>query len=169
MLTARADVGGLPDRLSWGRRLHRQTLLAANWWRERAVLRRTQGEVQTPGLIRSGELEIDLSGHRDLRGESQKLTRIEFNLLSALAQYPGQTCRGPAIDRLHGVAGSGFDRASMPISKSVRKIEDDRPTRAMCSPSIIGYQFSERVAYEWAGTVGAPHREREEYAWPGMG
>ncbi len=32
--------------------------------RVRAVLRRTQGEVQTPGLLRAGVLEIDLTGHR---------------------------------------------------------------------------------------------------------
>jgi two-component system, OmpR family, alkaline phosphatase synthesis response regulator PhoP len=35
--------------------------------RVRAVLRRTQGEVQTPGLIRTGVLQIDLNGHRVMR------------------------------------------------------------------------------------------------------
>src|SRR5215212_8605534 len=32
--------------------------------RVRAVLRRTAGDVQSTGLIRTGELEIDLQGHR---------------------------------------------------------------------------------------------------------
>ena len=45
--------------------------------RVRAVLRRSQGDVQTPGLIRTGELEIDLNGHRALlRGEPVRLTRM---------------------------------------------------------------------------------------------
>jgi two-component system alkaline phosphatase synthesis response regulator PhoP len=50
--------------------------------RVRAVLRRVRGGVHRPGLIRAGDLEIDLHGHRVTRaGEPVCLTRTEFNLL----------------------------------------------------------------------------------------
>jgi len=117
--------------------------------RVRAVLRRTQGEVQTPGLIHSGELEIDLNGHRALlRGEAIRLTRIEFQLLAVLAQHPGQTfSRAQLIDRLHGVAEGGFDRSIDAHIKNLRrKIEDD-PTdpRYVLTVYGIGYQFTDKV------------------------
>ncbi|HXF64385.1 MAG TPA: response regulator transcription factor [Caldilineaceae bacterium] len=114
--------------------------------RVRAVLRRTRGDVQTPGLIRNGELEIDLNGHRvTLRGEPVRLTRIEFNLLSVLAQHPGQTfSRAQLIQRLHGVAGGGFDRSIDAHIKNLRrKIEDDAADpRYLLTVYGIGYQFA---------------------------
>ncbi|RIK33936.1 MAG: DNA-binding response regulator [Chloroflexi bacterium] len=117
--------------------------------RVRAVLRRTQGEVQTPGLIRTGELEIDLNGHRvTLRGEPIKLTRIEFNLLSTLAQHPGQTfSRSQLIDRLHGSSEAGFDRSIDAHVKNIRrKIEDDPANpRYLLTVYGIGYQFTDKA------------------------
>lgn len=117
--------------------------------RVRAVLRRTQGEVQTPGLIQSGELTIDLNGHRvTLRGETLHLTRIEFSLLTTLAQHPGQTfSRAQLIDRLHGVAEGSFDRSIDAHIKNLRrKIEDD-PTdpRYVITVYGIGYQFTDKA------------------------
>lgn len=118
--------------------------------RVRAVLRRTQGEVQTPGLIRTGELEIDLDGHRvTRRGEPVKLTRIEFNLLSTLAQHAGQTLsRAQLIDRLHGSADGGFDRSIDAHIKNLRrKIEDDpADPRYVLTVYGIGYQFADKVS-----------------------
>jgi two-component system alkaline phosphatase synthesis response regulator PhoP len=118
--------------------------------RVRAVLRRTQGEVQTTGLIHSGDLEIDLNGHRAiLRGETLRLTRIEFSLLAVLAQHPGQTfSRAQLIDRLHGVAEGSFDRSIDAHIKNLRrKIEDD-PTdpRYVLTVYGIGYQFMDKVS-----------------------
>jgi len=117
--------------------------------RVRAVLRRTQGEVQTPGLLRTNELEIDLKGHRvTLRGELLRLTRIEFNLLAMLAQHPGQTLsRAQLIDRLHGVAEGGFDRSIDAHIKNLRrKIEaDPADPRYVLTVYGIGYQFTEKV------------------------
>jgi DNA-binding response OmpR family regulator len=117
--------------------------------RVRAVLRRTQGEVQSTGIIHTGELEIDLNGHRVmLRGESVRLTRIEFNLLATLAQHPGQTfSRAQLIDRLHGVAEGGFDRSIDAHIKNLRrKIEDD-PTEPYYILTVygVGYQFRDKV------------------------
>ena len=118
--------------------------------RVRAVLRRTQGDVQTPGLIRTGDLELDLNGHRvTLRGEPVKLTRIEFNLLSTLAQHAGQTLsRAQLIDRLHGSADGGFDRSIDAHVKNLRrKIEDDpADPRYVLTVYGIGYQFAGKVS-----------------------
>lgn len=117
--------------------------------RVRAVLRRAQGEVQTPGLIRTEELEIDLNGHRaNLRGEALKLTRIEFSLLAILAQHPGQTfSRAQLIDRLHGVAEGSFDRSIDAHIKNLRrKIEDDpADPHFVLTVYGIGYQFTDKV------------------------
>lgn len=116
--------------------------------RVRAVLRRTQGDVQTPGIIRSGELEIDLNGHRaTLRGEGLHLTRIEFSLLTTLAQHPGQTfSRAQLIDRLYGVAEGSFDRSIDAHIKNLRrKIEaDPADPRYVLTVYGIGYQFTDQ-------------------------
>jgi two-component system alkaline phosphatase synthesis response regulator PhoP len=81
--------------------------------RVRAVLRRVQGGIHQPGLVRAGDLELDLQGHRVTHaGEPIRLTRSEFNLLAVLAQHPGQTfTRAQLLDRLHGVAYDGYDRS----------------------------------------------------------
>ncbi len=118
--------------------------------RVRAVLRRTQGDVQTLGLIRTGDLEIDLNGHRaHLHGEVLKLTRIEFSLLAVLAQHPGQTfSRAQLIDRLHGVAEGSFDRSIDAHIKNLRrKIEaDPADPHYVLTIYGIGYQFTDRVS-----------------------
>lgn len=117
--------------------------------RVRAVLRRAQGEVQTPGLIRAGDLEIDLPGHRvTLRGEAVHLTRIELNLLAILAQHPGQTLsRAQLIQRLHGAAEGGFDRSIDAHIKNLRrKLEDDSADpRYVLTVYGVGYQFTDEV------------------------
>ena len=117
--------------------------------RVRAVLRRTQGEVQTSGVIRAGDLEIDLNGHRvTLRGESVHLTRIELTLLTILAQHPGQTfSRAQLINRLHGVAEGSFDRSIDAHIKNLRrKLEDDSADpHFILTVYGVGYQFTDQV------------------------
>ena len=55
--------------------------------RVRALLRRTQGRLKPPALIRLGGLEVDLEGHRAaLDGASLRLTPNEFRLLALFAQ-----------------------------------------------------------------------------------
>ena len=117
--------------------------------RVRAVLRRVQGGVRHPGLIRAGDLEIDLHGHRVTRaGESIRLSRTEFNLLATLAQHPGQTfTRAQLIDRLHGVAWEGYDRSIDAHIKNVRRKLEDDPSepRYVLTVYGIGYKFSDEV------------------------
>jgi two-component system alkaline phosphatase synthesis response regulator PhoP len=117
--------------------------------RVRAVLRRVRGGVHQPGLIRVGDLEIDLHGHRVARaGESIRLTRSEFNLLTVLAQHPGQTfTREQLLDRLHGVAYDGFDRSIDAHIKNLRrKLElDPAEPRYILTVYGIGYRFTDEV------------------------
>jgi two-component system alkaline phosphatase synthesis response regulator PhoP len=114
--------------------------------RVRAVLRRAQGAIQPSALIRAGDLEIDLDGHRVNRdGEALQLTRIEFNLLAVLAQHPGQTfSREQLLDRLHGVAHDGFARSIDAHIKNLRrKLEPDPAVpRYILTVYGIGYQFA---------------------------
>ena len=115
--------------------------------RVRAVLRRVQGDVYQPGLVRSGDLEIDLQGHRVSRdGQSIALSRTEFNLLALLAQNPGQTfSREQLLNRLHGVAYDGYDRSIDAHIKNLRrKLErDGADPHYIQTVYGIGYKFVE--------------------------
>jgi len=117
--------------------------------RVRAVLRRVQGGVHQPGLIRTGDLEIDLEGHRATRaGQPILLTRIEFNLLATLAQHPGQTfTRAQLLDRLHGVAYEGFDRSIDAHIKNLRRKLEANPNepRYVLTVYGVGYKFTDEV------------------------
>lgn len=116
--------------------------------RVRVVLRRVQsGVVQPAGVIRAGELEIDLNGHRvSLAGAAVRLTPIEFSLLAILAQHPGQTfTRAQLLDRL-GMAADNFDRSVDAHIKNLRrKLEaDTSDPRYILTVFGIGYQFTEQ-------------------------
>jgi two-component system alkaline phosphatase synthesis response regulator PhoP len=117
--------------------------------RVRAVLRRAQGDVQTPEIVRVGALAIDLNSHRvTLRDETLKLTRIEFTLLAILAQHPGQTfSRAQLIDRLHGTADGGYDRSIDAHIKNLRRKLEADPADPQYILTVygIGYQFTDKV------------------------
>lgn len=117
--------------------------------RVRTVLRRIQGAVRQPGILRAADLEIDLEGHRLTRsGLPVKLSRIEFNLLSILAQHPGQTfTREQLLDRLHGIAFEGYDRSIDAHIKNLRrKLEPDpAEPRYILTVYGIGYKFNEEL------------------------
>ena len=117
--------------------------------RVRAVLRRVQGGVRQPGLIRAGDLEIDLHGYRVSRGgEPIHLTRSEFNLLAVLAQHPGQTfSRAQLLDRVHGVAYEGFDRSIDAHIKNLRRKLEPDPAEPQYVLTVygIGYRFTDEV------------------------
>jgi two-component system alkaline phosphatase synthesis response regulator PhoP len=117
--------------------------------RVRATLRRAQGTVYTPGIIRAGGLEIDINGHRvTLDGAAIHLTRFEFTLLAALAQHPGQVyTRAQLLDKLHGIATMGYDRSVDAHIKNLRrKIEAD-PSKPSYILTVygIGYRFNDEV------------------------
>ncbi len=117
--------------------------------RVRAVLRRASGEVRNQGMLRVGELEIDLEGHKaTLKGESLQLTRYEFNILAALARHPGQTfTRAQLLDKLHGYAYEGFDRSiDAHIRNLRRKLEaDSADPHYILTVYGVGYKFSDEA------------------------
>jgi two-component system alkaline phosphatase synthesis response regulator PhoP len=117
--------------------------------RVRAVLRRVQGGVHQPGLIRVGELEIDIHGHCVTRaGQAIHLTRTEFNLLAILAQHPGQTfSRAQLLDRVHGVRYDGFDRSIDAHIKNLRRKLEPDPVepRYVLTVYGVGYKFTDEV------------------------
>jgi DNA-binding response OmpR family regulator len=114
--------------------------------RVRALLRRTRGDVQAPGLIRSGGLEIDPQKHLvTFDGDPIRLTPNEFKLLVLLAGSPGRTLtREQLLDDLHGLA-PGLDRSVDSHIKNLRK----KLEAASGEPLIetvygIGYRFLEK-------------------------
>ncbi len=115
--------------------------------RVRAVLRRVKGDVYQPGLLRSGDLEIDLQGYRVSRnGDEISLSRTEFNLLALLAQHPGQTfTRAQLLNRLHGVAYDGYDRSIDAHIKNLRrKLEiDGADPQYILTVYGVGYKFAD--------------------------
>jgi two-component system alkaline phosphatase synthesis response regulator PhoP len=119
--------------------------------RVRAVLRRVRGGALRgqPGIIRAGDLEVDLNGHRVTRGGEQvPLSRTEFNLLAILAQHPGQTfTRAQLLDRLHGVAYEGFDRSVDAHVKNLRRKLEPDPIEPRYVLTIygVGYKFTDEV------------------------
>ena len=117
--------------------------------RTRAVLRRTGGESRQRDIIRVDELEIDLAGHRVSRaGEPVHLTPIEFNILTTLAQQPGQTfSRGQLLDRLHGVTYDSYDRSVDSHVKNLRRKLESDPSEPVYILTVygVGYRFSDEV------------------------
>ena len=115
--------------------------------RVRALLRRAKGAVYQPGVIRAGDLTVEIDSHRVTRGsEDIHLTRFEFNLLTVLAQHPGQIySRAQLLEKLHGVAYEGYDRSIDAHIKNLRhKIEPDpAEPRYIMTIYGVGYKFND--------------------------
>jgi two-component system alkaline phosphatase synthesis response regulator PhoP len=116
----------------------------------RTVLRRVQGSVIQPGLLRAGDLEINLEGRNLTRaGEAIQLSRIEFNLLTILAQHPGQVLtRAQLLERLHGYAFEGYDRSIDAHIKNLRRKLEPDPAEPYYILTVygVGYKFNENLA-----------------------
>ena len=119
-----------------------RTLIA----RVRALLRRTQGEVKTPSIIRIGGLEIDSEKYAVIfNSTALKFTPNEFKLLQLLASRPGQTfTREQLLDNLHGTTSS-IDRSVDSHIKNLRKKLETASGESMIETIYgIGYRFIER-------------------------
>ena len=94
----------------------------------RALLRRTEAELNQPLVVRIAGLEIDLQGHSIRRdGLILDLTPTEFNLLTALAGQPGRAfSRLQLLETTQGVAYEGYERTIDAHIKNLRaKLEID--------------------------------------------
>lgn len=119
--------------------------------RVRALLRRAQGRLQPPAVIRAGTLEIDLEARRaTLDGNIVQLTPNEFKLLAQFANHPGQVLsREQLLDDLHGTSLDSFDRSVDSHIKNLRRKLESSPGRNASRQRIIetvygeGYRFVE--------------------------
>jgi two-component system, OmpR family, response regulator MtrA len=97
--------------------------------RVRAALRRTRGgDLTGPAATMFGPLAIDLGGRTVSRdGTEIPLTRTEFDLLTELAQRPGQVLtRDQLLDRVWGYDYLGDSRlVDVAIGRLRSKIEED--------------------------------------------
>jgi two-component system alkaline phosphatase synthesis response regulator PhoP len=96
--------------------------------RVRAVLRRARGQAESSGIVRVGELAVDLANRSvNVAGEPVSLTPTEFDLLAVLARNPGRPfTRAQLLDLVYDVAYVGYDRAIDSHVKNLRrKIEPD--------------------------------------------
>jgi len=112
--------------------------------RVRALLRRVQGGVKAPAVIRVGELEIDSERYIvTWQGEALRLTPSEFDLLTVLARHPGQTLtRQQLMDDLYGGAASSVDRSVDSHIKNLRrKLESASGAQLIETVYGVGYRF----------------------------
>jgi len=115
--------------------------------RVRAVLRRARGHGPPPGIVRVGELMVDLTKRSvTVGGQPVSLTPTEFDLLSVMARSPGRPfTRAQLMDLVYDVAYAGYDRAIDSHIKNLRrKIEPDpRQPRYILTVYGVGYKFCE--------------------------
>ena len=115
--------------------------------RVRAVLRRS---LQTPaprGVLRAGDLVLDIENHTVTRaGRDLDLTPTEFSLLAALMRRPGRVMsRLGLLESAQGGAYEGYERTvDVHIKNLRRKIEPDpKNPRYIVTVFGVGYKFDE--------------------------
>jgi len=111
--------------------------------RVRALLRRVGVQEE----IAVGDLRIDLRGHSaSLSGERLELSKLEFDLLSALAQHPGMAWpRERLLERVWGSDFPGTERVvDVHITGLRKKLGDTSDTpRLIETVRGVGYRFRE--------------------------
>ncbi|HEY69500.1 MAG TPA: response regulator transcription factor [Anaerolineae bacterium] len=115
--------------------------------RVQAVLRRAYGEPLQPEILRAADIEIDLMQHQvNVGGKRVELTPMEFEILAALARYPGRAFRRmELLEIAQGEAYEGYERTIDAHVKNLRaKIESDpKSPRYIQTVYGIGYRFGE--------------------------
>ncbi len=115
--------------------------------RVRAVLRRAAGEIAPPEVLRAGDIVIDLARHTvEVAGKAVDLTPTEFDLLVALARYPGRTfTRLQLLEQIQGSAYDGYERTVDAHIKNLRaKIEPNpKQPRYIVTVYGVGYKLEE--------------------------
>lgn len=114
--------------------------------RIRALLRRSAGQNSEEGILRSGNLMVNLTeGRVLLRGESVELTAAEYRLLCMLLANRGKVLtRAAILDRLWDGAGNYVDdnTLSVYIRRLREKLEEN--------PSAPKYLKTMRgIGYKW--------------------
>jgi two-component system KDP operon response regulator KdpE len=115
--------------------------------RVRVALRRVEGGVAAAGIIRRGDLVIDVDRNRVTRGDEEiRLTPKELELLLFLAQHPGRVLTHRAI--LKAIWGPHAvdqpEHLRVLVNALRRKLERDpaKPHYIKTEP-WVGYRFAE--------------------------
>jgi two-component system alkaline phosphatase synthesis response regulator PhoP len=116
--------------------------------RVRAVLRRAQGQSSPPRIIRAGQVTIDLDAHLvEVDEQAVNLTPTEFNLLQALAEYPGHALtRLELIEKGLGYTYEGLDRTVDSHIKNLRRKLSSAGASADLVETVFGVGY--RLRYE---------------------
>lgn len=122
--------------------------------RVRAVLRRVQGDLAPPKVIRIGELMIDLDAHRvEVGGRAVSLTPTEFALLCALAEQPGHALtRQEMIENGLGYSYEGLERTVDSHVKNLRRKLDEAGEAAHLVETVFGVGYR-LVTGDGAGAI----------------
>ena len=112
--------------------------------RVRATLRRAKDDT-TKDKIKVGDLEVDIAGHRVLRGdETISLTATEFKVLLMLARHADQVLsREQLLEEVWEYDYRGDSRVvDMAIKRVREKVEDD-PTKPTLIQTVrgVGYRL----------------------------
>jgi len=125
--------------------------------RLRASLRRVSESVDGAGIVRFGEVEVDLARQQVLRsGVLVHLTPTEYELIATLARHPGKVLTHAMLLRsVWGLAYQGETHyVRVYMARLRRKLEEDpsRP-RHLVTQSGIGYRL---VTDELLAPAGSP-------------
>jgi DNA-binding response OmpR family regulator len=115
--------------------------------RVRAVLRRVEGTVTTGGVLRVGDLVLDVDAHNvSVGGRTVNVTPTEFNILAALARMPGRVMsRAQLLEQSQETFFDGMERTVDVHIRNLRtKIEQDpKNPRYLITIFGIGYKLIE--------------------------
>ncbi len=116
--------------------------------RIKAVLRRVNGELEPPMIVRKSGIEIDLQRRTVVIEQTPitSLTPTEFDLLVTLVRSAGRPLtRSQLLDAVQGEEGEAYDRTVDAHIKNVRRKIEPNPSvpRYILTVFGIGYKFAE--------------------------
>jgi two-component system alkaline phosphatase synthesis response regulator PhoP len=115
--------------------------------RVRAVLRRVDPSATDDGILRRGDVRIDIPRMKVSRdGLAVELTTTEFHLLAALARQPGRIfTRAQLLDAVRGSEVESFERAIDAHVKNIRRKLEPDPHNPQYVLTVYGagYKFAE--------------------------
>jgi len=115
--------------------------------RVKTILRRTQAAPARSGVIRAGNLVIDLEQHTVRLGERPvELTPTEFDILAVLASQPKHVLsRAQIMEQAQGDAFEGYERTIDAHIKNIRLKLEPNPRKPVYIQTVfgLGYKFEE--------------------------
>ncbi|MEA3442282.1 MAG: response regulator transcription factor [Chloroflexota bacterium] len=115
--------------------------------RVKAVMRRARARTTPKSLLKVGDLSIDSDKRLVYRGSKLiELTSTEFDMLRALAEYPGRVySRMQLLDKVQGEAYEGYERTIDSHIKNIRKKVEPDPDHPNYIITVygVGYKIQE--------------------------